>query len=457
MMLMYLIGTQSTSISGALSILQFLCFLFYLNFFVLLVLCAAYAFLIFYEKQRTMTLYILGGCTAGALLMALLSFSAINAISQMLSGNFMAMLTYSGSAPGTWLVLMFILQTVCGGLAAYLRFIKKAEEISQEDLSQMQDTAKQMGAAAASAARKAAEGVGSESVKLSKKFKDYYATEKGKRNVRIAGIAAAAVLVLIIAVSIWSATRTTPIDLTGGCEVTFVGYDGEGEAYVDCDVDYDINNPEVASFVYDVEYTVENDGQLSNGDQVILRAEYSETTAKSLKLGVENAEKELTVEGLTTVYRSFEDIPSEISSGFEAAAQEALKAEIMEEEGKSYGPDSITINSCDNIGVYYEYSSWGGEGTVYYLYRVDVTQEDSYATERLVDYYYVSIDPISEEYTLDLTPESDDLYVSDIYLYQEEKTDALAKQSFTRYMGELQTVSENLSDQTYQDTRTEKE
>ena len=457
MLLIYFL-TINTMSASALSMLSFLCILFYVSFFLLLLLTAAYAFHIFYDKQRSTTLYVLAGCTVVGLLASLFSISTVNVIFQVINGNFSAIWSLSASALNvdTWLIIMMIGQIAAGVLAGYLRFVKKAEELSSEDLSQMQDTAKQVGDAAATAARKAAGSVSEGTAKLSEKWKNYYHTEKGKKTVRLVGIAAVAVIVVIIAISIWSATRTTPIDLTSSCEVTFEGYDGEGDAYINCDVDYDINNPQIASFVYDVEYTIDNDGALSNGDKVILHADYSEETARNLKLGVENAEREITVEGLTEVYRTYDDIPKEVSDGFASAAQAALEAELKEDEGSTFGPDTITINSCENIGVYYQYSSSWGEGSVYYLFRTDVTEEDEYSVDNIIDYYYVSIDPISSEYTLDLAVDSDDIDVSGMYLYDDEKNDAQAGEWLKSYYSDLQVVSENFSDETYQDTTTEK-
>lgn len=455
LVLAYMITMNSTSISSALSLLSFLCFLFYANFVLLLLLTAGYAFVIFLAQQKNVTMYVLGGCTLGAFISALICFPAVNAISQVLNGDFSAIfsLAYSGTNVDIWMILMLILQVACGVIGGYLRFVKKGQDLSQEDLSQMQDAAKQVG----DTARKAAADVAQGTVKLSQKWKEYYQTEKGKKNVRILGAVVAVVVVAIVGVNIWSSMQKTPIDLTSACEVSYSGFDGAGYAYVDCDVDYDINNSQIATFVYDVTYTVENDGALSNGDKVTLSANYSEKTADSLKLKVENAERELTVEGLTVVYRTFADIPSDVSGQFDQTTKAALTADIMEDEGSSFGPESITINSCDNIGVYYAYNTYYGTGTVYYLYRVDVTREYSYSIDKNVEYYSVSIDPISSTYSLTLDdPESSDFYVSEIYLYDEEKTDQKAVDNFSLYMSDLETVKENLSKDTYKDSSTDK-
>ncbi len=455
LVLSYMITINSTSFTSALSLLSFLCFLFYADFVLLLLLTLGYAFVIFFAQQKNVTMYVLGGCTLGAFISALICFPAVNAISQVLNGDFSAIfsLAYSGANVDIWMILMLILQVASGVIGGYLRFVKKGEELSQEDLSQIQDAAKQVG----DTARKAAADVASGTVKLSEKWKAYYQTEKGKKNVRIVGAVVAVAVVAIAGVSIWSSMQKTPIDLTSACEVTYSGYDGEGYAYVYCDVDYDINDSQVATFVYDVTYTVENDGALSNGDKVKLTANYSEKTADSLKLKVENAERELTVEGLTPVYRTFADIPSDISSQFDQSTKDALNADIMADEGTSFGPESITINSCDNIGVYYAYNTYYGSGTVYYLYRVDVTREYSYAIDKNVEYYSVSVDPISSEYVLTLDdPESNDIYVSEVYLYDDEKTDQKAVDNFSLYMSDLEIVKENLSTDTYKDSRTDK-
>ena len=76
------------------------------------------------------------------------------------------------------------------------------------------------------------------------------------------------------------------------------------------------------------------------------------------------------------------------------------------------------------IAVYYEYSEYFGEGSAYYIYRVNVSEEDEYKTEQNTDYYSVRISPISSEYTLDLSSTSNDLNITEIYSYEDEKTDA---------------------------------
>ena len=178
--------TINTMSASALSMLSFLCILFYVSFFLLLLLTAAYAFHIFYDKQRSTTLYVLAGCTVVGLLASLFSISTVNVIFQVINGNFSAIWSLSASALNvdTWLIIMMIGQMAAGVLAGYLRFVKKAEELSSEDLSQMQDTAKQVGDAAATAARKAAGSVSEGTAKLSEKWKNYYHTEKGKKTVR---------------------------------------------------------------------------------------------------------------------------------------------------------------------------------------------------------------------------------------------------------------------------------
>ena len=97
-----------------------------------------------------------------------------------------------------------------------------------------------------------------------------------------------------------------------------------------------------------------------------------------------------------------------------------------------------------------------GEGSAYYIYRVNVSEEYEYKTEQNTDYYSVRISPISSEYTLDLSSTSNDLNITEIYSYEDEKTDAKAIENFSRYYSDLQTVKENLSDEVYKDSRVEK-
>ena len=113
------------------------------------------------------------------------------------------------------------------------------------------------------------------------------------------------------------------------------------------------------------------------------------------------------------------------------------------------------INSCDQIGVYYSYNSYYHEGTAYYVYRTNVTEDYTSRSETVTEYYYVRINNISSREEVDLGPDS--LTISRISLYGDEKTDEEAIESFKTYRSDMEVVSESLSDETYVDETVQKE
>ena len=445
--------TSLDDLGNVLSLLKFMCVLFYLDLIVSLLLTACLAFRLFYVKDHEITVKILGGLSLFSSLMGLLSFSGVHALYQLLNGNFMALFGLGGlSSLGTMLFLFVASEIAQGVTAGYLLFVRKTEEL---DVSAVKEDAEQLGEMVKEKASMAMDAASRKANKLSEKWKAYYATEKGKKTIRYGGIALACVVVVIVAVSVYFSLKKTPIDLTSSCELTYSGVSGEGYANVSCNVDYDQNNPNFVTFVNGVSYEVENNGSLSNGDTIVLKAIYSEETAKGSKIEVVNPQKEFTVEGLEVVYRTFADIPEDVSSQFAQVAETALRKDIEETAQSVFGPDTIVINSCDQIGVYYSYNSYYHEGTAYYVYRTNVTEDYTSRSETVTEYYYVRINNISSREDVDL--ESDSLSISRISLYGDEKTDEEAIDSFKTYRSDLEVVSESLSDETYVDETVQKE
>ena len=445
--------TSLDDLGNVLSLLKFMCVLFYLDLIVSLLLTTCLAFRLFYVKDHEITVKILGGLSLFSSLMGLLSFSGVHALYQLLNGNFMALFGLGGlSSLGTMLFLFVASEIAQGVTAGYLLFVRKTEEL---DVSAVKENAEQLGEMAKEKASMAMDAASRKANKLSEKWKAYYATEKGKKTIRYGGITLACVVVVIVAVSVYFSLKKTPIDLTSSCELTYSGVSGEGYANVSCNVDYDQNNPNFVTFVNGVSYEVENNGSLSNGDTIVLKAIYSEETAKGSKIEVVNPQKEFTVEGLEVVYRTFADIPEDVSSQFAQAAETALRKDIEETAQSVFGPDTIVINSCDQIGVYYSYNSYYHEGTAYYVYRTNVTEDYTSRSETVTEYYYVRINNISSREEVDLGPDS--LTISRISLYGDEKTDEEAIESFKTYRSDLEVVSESLSDETYVDETVQKE
>ena len=366
MLIIYLtVGQGLDSLSGlssALSSFRSLCVLYYIDFVILVILVGGYAFRIGYLKDASFMGKLLLGCNGAALLMGLFCFSAIRAVHALASGDFTAAMAYSGSMDnkGIMLVIMVLAQIAAAGISIYILFVKRNEQVEAEEaMKDLSEGAK----AAGEAVSKASAAAQDHALKLSEKCKAYYKTEKGRRNTIIGGIAAAVVIVCIAGFSIYQSVKKTPIDLTSACTVTFEGED-------------------IRMFMSDVTYKVEKDGELKNGDDAVLKAEYSQATADSCKVKVENPEKKVKVEGLEIVYKTFAEIPKASSDKFEAAAKAALEAYIKDRSTSFFSSTKVTVEHVALIGVYYEYRSYDHTGTAHYVYRTKVTEDSKYSTEK---------------------------------------------------------------------------
>ena len=106
------------------------------------------------------------------------------------------------------------------------------------------------------------------------------------------------------------------IDLTSNIKVTIKGYNGKGEVYVDNNTKYDKTNSDIRDFVSNVEYTLENgeNGALSNGDEITIKAKYSKSQAEDLRLTIKNPTKKVKVSGLKDLLTGYYDCDIKIKN-----------------------------------------------------------------------------------------------------------------------------------------------
>ena len=106
------------------------------------------------------------------------------------------------------------------------------------------------------------------------------------------------------------------IDLTSNIKVTIKGYNGKGEVYVDNNTKYDKTNSDIRDFVSNVEYTLENgeNGALSNGDEITIKAKYSKSQAEDLRLTIKNPTKKVKVSGLKDLLTGYYDCEIKIKN-----------------------------------------------------------------------------------------------------------------------------------------------
>ncbi|MGO5497669.1 peptidylprolyl isomerase [Catenibacterium mitsuokai] len=106
------------------------------------------------------------------------------------------------------------------------------------------------------------------------------------------------------------------IDLTSNIKVTIKGYNGKGEVYVDNNTKYDKTNSDIRDFVSNVEYTLENgeNGALSNGDEITIKAKYSKSQAEDLRLTIKNPTKKVKESGLKDLLTGYYDCEIKIKN-----------------------------------------------------------------------------------------------------------------------------------------------
>lgn len=245
-----------------------------------------------------------------------------------------------------------------------------------------------------------------------------------------------AVIVVVLAFvgyKIWDTFfNKTVIDAFANMTVSYDGYDGAGEAYVDeSDIDYDMTNAQLAQFVGDISFDIENNGELSNGDKVTVTAVYSKETAKQLKVVLKEESKQFDVSGLIVKYQSASEIDKTLyQKAYDAALQESTNSSYYDTDSKRTFYKSYYIKeNTENIEYQRNY--------LVFVFK-ETYQGYDYSTHQDVEktrymYYYTNFDS---------SYDSDDEYMgksrlyNDAFDYVENEADVLTslqKQSIADY------------------------
>lgn len=427
--------------SGSMSTLRTFCYIYYLNFIILLVLIVGYSIRLFKMNDKTMETKILLGGNSAALLLCLISISLVASLMSLTGGMFGISSSFGLAGFESKIVIigfMLFIQLFVSAYAAFL-FIKKKDS-TQDEIASLSSQNESSDTHTNAETKTELKGP-----PLMDKFKTYYATSKGKKNIFIAVSAAGLIIIAIIALMVFNSMKRTPIDLTKNCDITYEGVSGAGMAKAACTPDYNLNDKEVSLFVKSINYEVKENGALKNGDTIEIAATYSEKTAESLKLTPENTTKKFEVEGLEVVYLKFEDIPKEVSDTFEPATKPALDAQLMKNVGTIFGPKALTIDKSECIATYYEYTDFNKSGTAYYIYRAEVTEQNSVSSKKQIYYYNVSIKNVKPDKVMDLALNSEDLKCTPVLYYEKEMTDKKLLTDFKKAHKDLEVIKESPS------------
>lgn len=161
----------------------------------------------------------------------------------------------------------------------------------------------------------------------------FFKTKNGKIVIGVIG----AIVIAFGGYKIWDTFfNKTVIDAFMNVTVSFDGYNTEGEARVEnAGIDYDMTNDDLTQFVGGISFEVENNGTLSNGDKVTVKAVYSKETAKQLKVVLKEETKQFDVSGLTVKYQSASEIDQALyKQAYNKAIEETKDVSAFHEDTK---------------------------------------------------------------------------------------------------------------------------
>ncbi len=358
----------ASALSNSLSGLSFACILYYIDLLLVILLVIGWGLKIFYFKEKKEMTVIPFVISVVALLFEIYGVSTVSALSSVARMDFGGMLSSaynlqnieSMKIPFIILFLAHISYLIVAIL--FMRMDKKGKSMDSTKFEQ-----------------------GTEN--LIKKLQAFAKDPKGKKT--LIGIVSVCAVVVVgcVGFSLYNMFKKTPLDLVSDVQVTFSGYDGEGSATVEGTADYDHTNADITSFIYGVTYEVENNGELSNGDEVTITANYSKETANSLKLDITKASKTIEVEGLDEVYRTWDDLSKKDQKTVLDRAYDKVMKKAKDTTYQYFGKETITVNSLNQIAAYYTYAKGSGEGSLKLIYKADITSTNDGDTVNHVEYY----------------------------------------------------------------------
>ena len=140
--------------------------------------------------------------------------------------------------------------------------------------------------------------------------------------------------------SYFSFIRTIDVDMTKKIDVTYTGEQGRASAQATCAMT-DLNQ-RLQSFYDSIEYEIEPNENLKNGDVVTIRAFYDEDLAQEYHYNPIHLEKEFVVSGLNNRYENYEQIPTtyvkkiqkEMDSFLDTKKKEIFRTEFSKPKAK---------------------------------------------------------------------------------------------------------------------------
>ena len=182
--------------------------------------------------------------------------------------------------------------------------------------------------------------------------------------------------------SYFSFLRTIEVDMTKNVKITYEGEQGRAHAHAKCAMT-DLNQ-RLQSFYDSIEYEVEPNGNLSNGDQILIKAHYDESLAQEYHYDPIHIEKEFTVTGLPNRFENYQQISKEYVDQIQKAMEVFLKAKQKEIFKTEFSmPDAKPVLVNKNI-----------------VYSAFLNSKSGDKTDRMVNVYHMVYECEKQEYVL---------------------------------------------------------
>ncbi|MEG1066431.1 MAG: hypothetical protein RSD85_02650 [Erysipelotrichaceae bacterium] len=266
------------------------------------------------------------------------------------------------------------------------------------------------------------------------KLKAFLKTKKG--HITIAAIIVA-IIMIFVAKFVYGRMTMKEVDLTGNIELEYEGNNGEGyvihSSNLDKHIKYDYTDKELRKFIRTITFDILPDDELSNGDKIIVTAEYDESLAKKYNIKPINEEREIEVKGLHILYSSVKEIPDKvIAEADKVAKKEAEKIDLsnLSKTHKMKKPKFISATPIAKYFTIYDKKPNPYGDNIQYLFKIKVEGLVDDKEETVDIFCYVEVNNIKE----DLNEDNADVFSGTVYdsNYQDAKTEDEAKSIFKK-------------------------
>lgn len=195
------------------------------------------------------------------------------------------------------------------------------------------------------------------------------------------------------------------VDMTEFCTIEYDGNEGNAYAYANCDPEYaskKYSNEIEEALYWDVDYTIDPEYDLSNGDVITLTAVYSSSEMRNLHIKPINTTKEFVVEGLGNAVSSYDEYSEEIKQTALNMAEESLEEELKYgcvNIDVLDGADDVNIKDKELKGIYFAYEPDINSNELIYLYKVTCEYTKILNKQEKTFYCIVSIENMNEHKT----------------------------------------------------------